>query len=203
MFGRAAIAILLVAISAGAAAHMLPKGDATLNLKGDKGYLVVSIAASALVAVDDDQDGLLSPTEIDRHRLQIQKQFSEGFSVSSHGKSAPFNFVWVTHPDNGEERQTANDYIIVLAGVQFPRPLGSVTVKSRLYGSNVDEKQIMLTVTRGAEKQEIMLDRQQPEHEFFLGVSADGWTIWVTFIALIIIASLIFTLCRRYLNRGS
>jgi hypothetical protein len=44
------VALFLIGLSAAASAHMLPKGDATLNLKGDKGYLVVSVAASALAA---------------------------------------------------------------------------------------------------------------------------------------------------------
>lgn len=107
------IAIFLAGISIAASAHMLPKGDATLNLKGNKGYLVVSVAASALIGADDDNDGLLSLAEIDRHRLQILKKFSEGFSVSSAGKTAPLAFVWVTHPDDGEAEQAPSDYIII------------------------------------------------------------------------------------------
>ena len=204
MSRKIAIALFLIGLSASASAHMLPKGNATLNLKGDKGYLVVSVAASALDGVDDNNDGLLGPAEIDRHRLQIQKQFSDGFSVSSAGKQAPLAFVWVTHPDNGETEQAPSDYVIVLAGVQFSKPPKTVAVKNMLYGSNVDEKQIMTTVTRGTEKQEAMLSAGRSSHEFFRRQpDHSNWGIWAGLIALLVLAAMTFISRRRWRKRAS
>ena len=197
MSRKFAIVLFFIGLSAPASAHMLPKGNATLNLKGDKGYLVVSVPASALAGVDDNIDGLLGPAEIDRHRLEIQKQFSDGFSVSSAGKNAPLAFVWVTHPDNGEAEQAPSDYVIVLAGVALSTPPKTVTVKNTLYGTDVDEKQIMLTVTRGAEKQEALLYAGQPSHEF-RPLTSGNWPVWVGLIALLAGVVLAFSL-RFYL----
>lgn len=198
------ISLFLAGMSIAASAHMLPKGDATLNLKGDKGYLVVSVAASALTGADDDNDGMLGPAEIDRHRLQLQKKFGDGFLVSSAGKNAPLAFVWVTHPDNGEAEQAPSDYIIFLAGAGFSKPPETVTVKNLLYGTNTEEKQIMLTVTRGAQKQEAMLYAEQPSHEFFSrSPAASNWAIWAVLIALLAIVILVIILRRRLLKPGS
>ncbi len=198
------VMLFLAGMSVVASAHMLPKGRATLNLKGEKGYLVVSVAASALVGADDNDDGLLGPAEIERSRLQIQKQFSDGFLISFAGKNVPLAFVWITHPDNGEAEQAPSDYIIVLAGVEFPKPPETITVKNILYGTGIDEKQTVLTVTRGREKQEVMLDAQQPSHEFFSSRFAGGnYGVWVGIITLVVTTALIFGLRRHRRKRES
>jgi hypothetical protein len=130
--------------------------------------------------------------------LQIQKQFSDGFSVSSAGKVAPLAFVWVTHPDNGEIEQAPSDYIIVLAGAEFSTSPVAVTVKNTLYGTRVDERQMMMTVTRGAAKQETTLYPEQPDHEFFSRPAAgSNWVTWTGLMALLVIAALVFSL-RHY-----
>jgi len=96
-----AAALLFASMAAAAAAHLLPKQDATLHVDGDKGYLVVSIAASALVGIDDDVDGELSPQEIAKYKDEISRQFVGRFHVSSPEGDAPFEFAWVSNPADG------------------------------------------------------------------------------------------------------
>lgn len=204
MFRKFTLTCCLIGLATAASAHMLPKGNATLNLKGDKGYLVVSVSASALVGVDDNNDGLLGPVEIDRHRVQIQRQFSDGFSVSTQDKTAPLAFVWVTHPDNGEAEQAPSDYVIVLAGVAFSKPPKSVTVKNTLFGTNVDEKQTVVTVTREKEKQKVTLNAREPSHQFFeRRPEQRSRGTWTGLIALLVVGAMAFSLRYYWLKRRS
>ena len=141
----------LCALASPAAAHLLPKQNATLHVKGDKGYLVIAVPASAVPEADEDGDGLLAPGEITRHRDAITRRVRSGFSVSTADGPAPYAFLWVADPDGGVGAVPAgapSPYLIVMAGVTVPEGAGEMTVRTDLFSTGAGEGQITLRARR-------------------------------------------------------
>ena len=59
--------------------HVLALDRASLNVRGDGAYMVLSLAPAALadLALDDDGDGTVSVAELQAHRAQIQDAISQ------------------------------------------------------------------------------------------------------------------------------
>lgn len=168
-----------------AAAHLLPKQNATLHVVGDKGYLVVSVPASALVGVDTDGDGLLSPREVDAHRGSIARQFVAGFHVRSNAGDARIVFAWVlgngATVDSSPRERSVHDpasYVIVLAGAQFNGPPGAITVSTSLFGHAPEDRMLTLRVRKGNQVALAVLTPDKPQQQLF-----NGWfATLVTFV---------------------
>ncbi|MDH7976098.1 HupE/UreJ family protein [Sphingomonas sp. AR_OL41] len=161
-----------------AAAHLLPRANATLHLKGDKGYLVVSVPVSALRGVDDDRNGLLDGGELARHHAAITRQFGERFHLASPDGATKWGFIWAAHPgsDNGETGPAP--YVVLLAGAQFARPPASVTIRTDLFGSG-DDAQMTLRVRRDEDVEVGVFTAATPEHSFLRG----RWAIFRDYVA--------------------
>lgn len=165
-----AAALLFASMVGVAAAHLLPKQDATLHVDGDKGYLVVSVPASALVGIDDDVDGALTPQEIARHEDSISRQFLRRFHVSSPEGDAPFEFVWISNPAESvaaTDPRAHTSYVVVMAGARFPEAPSSVFVRTDLFGDAEDERRLNVRARRGERSERAVLARSAPAHEFF------------------------------------
>ena len=50
-----------------ASAHIMPEGQGSAHLVGNRAYILLSVSAKALAVFDDDHDGLLSRVELGRH----------------------------------------------------------------------------------------------------------------------------------------
>lgn len=61
-------------------AHNLPSGMGTINANKDKAFVVLSLPVSLFAGVDDDDDGKLSQTELQRHQIAIRDTIQQGFS---------------------------------------------------------------------------------------------------------------------------
>ncbi|MEM9617995.1 MAG: hypothetical protein AAF936_08555 [Pseudomonadota bacterium] len=165
------VLIVSVAIPFPAAhAHLLHKQEATLRLDGDKGYLAVAVPTGALLNIDDDGDGRLSPKEFAAHRNEIARQFRTGFRISSPEGAATIEFAWVTNPidavaSNNPEAPTS--YVIIMAGARFKAPPARVTIETDLFGEAPDETVLTLRARRGDIKESVDLSKNTPTYEFF------------------------------------
>ena len=173
MMGRsliAALAVLLAALSTPAAAHLLPRQNATLHVVGDKGYLVISVPASTLGAADEDGDGLLSAGEVDRHRSAIATRIRSGFTVSTGKAASPFAFLWLADPvaDAGTvPAGQGSPYLIAMAGVSLAPDKGPVKVWTDLFGTSPDERQMTLRAHRGNDVEMAQLTPLNPAGTVF------------------------------------
>jgi len=163
----ALIVVLLVPLPA--AAHLLPAQNATLHMIGQRAYLVVSVPIAALQGIDDNQDGLLSIEELDRHKAYIGRQFEQHFQVSApEGRASP-GFFWVFNPQTEYKRPPPTNYIVILAGVEFPAKPTFVTVRTDLFGRTLGEGQMIMRASRDNDIEIGVLNRTSPQHEFFRG----------------------------------
>jgi hydrogenase/urease accessory protein HupE len=168
-----------------ARAHMLPRQNATLNLLGDKGYLVISVPVSALAGADTNRDGAISPVELDRGRGSITAQFSRRFRVSSPDGPTKTGFVWIMLPDDPVvggsvtlPSAAPSPDLVILSGVRFVRPPAKVMVTTDLFGSGADERQITLRARRGDEVDLALLTPDHGTHLLFRG----AWAAFGDFI---------------------
>lgn len=165
------IVLMLTVLAFGrtASAHLLPAQNATLNLIGQRAYLVVSVPVSSLKGVDDNGDGLLSGEELDRHKADIGRQVAARFRVFSPEGEAKTGFLWVANPQTDALKPPPTPYLVVLSGVEFARPPKTVMVRTDLFGYAVGEGQMTLRARAGKTVEIGVLNAQSPTHVFFRG----------------------------------
>lgn len=164
-----ALAVVLAVLTAPARAHLLPRQNATLHVVGDKGYLVIAVPASAMSGVDDNGDGLISPSEIDHHRSAIADRVRRGFAVrTGHGR-LPFAFLWIADPDGGLDAvpgSGGSPYVVALAGVTIAKN-SPVTVSTDLFGTGANERELTLRAHRGDDVEIAQLTPLRPSDTVF------------------------------------
>ncbi len=153
--------------SSAAMAHMLPKQNATINVKEKSAFCVVSVPASALKGVDDDGDGLISNIEIQKHTAAIQQQFDAGFHLSSDVGNGKQIFSWVMPPQTDDT--LVSDYVVILHRSDFAEPPKSVSVDLDLFGTKVGEGQMTVKATLNTISEVAILKPDGATHQFFRG----------------------------------
>lgn len=165
------LSILGGILPVGVQAHLLHPQEATLRLEGDKGYLAVAIPVTALVGVDDDGDGRLSPQEIGQYQDAITDQFTARFQVSSPEGAAPLGFAWITNPQDSvaaNDRSAPTAYLIMMAGAQFASAPSQVTIQTDLFGKTRAEQKLTFRARRNDHVEKATLTKAAPTHDFFV-----------------------------------
>lgn len=153
--------------SSTAMAHMLPKQNATINVKGKSAFCVVSVPVSALKGVDDDDDGRISSVEIQKHTAAIQQQFSAGFHLASDvGRGKPV-FNWVMPPQTDDT--PTSDYVVILHRSDFAELPKTVKIDLGLFGTKAGERQMTVKATLNNVSEVAILKPNGAAHQFFRG----------------------------------
>ena len=165
-FIRAALAAPLLTIPGVAGAHLLPKNTATLRVKDNAAFVVVSVPVSALFGVDSNGDGKLDPAETGAGNAAIQQQFSVKFKLLSGAAIGQPTLTMVSLPD-GAMDYSPSDYLVVMQRVDFDAPPAAITISSDLFGTGDGEDQLALRATSGSLQEEAVLSASSPRHRFF------------------------------------
>lgn len=72
-----------------AQAHLLSAGRATVNVVGDKAYVVLSLYVSALRRVPSCADGVLTPEELERDGAALRAEIRRGLRIAAGGEAKP------------------------------------------------------------------------------------------------------------------
>lgn len=166
-------------------ADLLPAQNATLTLIDSSVYLVVSTPASALTGIDDNGDGLISNSELNKHDTQIQQQFQERFRLTDDGK--PGTPVLTMVKDPGINTTSAGfPYIVVLQRINFSSPPKSLLLTTDLFGTNKGEDKLTLQATLGKASDPesrtavVILEPANNSQRLFVG----GWETFTKFIRI-------------------
>lgn len=151
-----------------ASAHLLPKQTATMRIKDDAAFLVVSVPISALKNVDDDENGMLSLAEIERHNQDIARQFEAGFHVSDEAAIGSGVLTMVMSPVTDGETDES-DYVVVLQRINFNATPQQPSIHTTLFGTGAGENQIRIKASRGEEVEVAIVGADNPGHIFFRG----------------------------------
>lgn len=142
------VAWLFVVLTAHA--HLLPAQQGTLNVVGDSVFVALSIPVSTLQGFDDDQEGLLSATELERHQVRLQADIDRRLSVrndSQTGRTVLLNLMLSPAHDQTGDRA---DQLIALKHVQFVAEPRQLVLVTDLFGTGSADQQITIKATRGA-----------------------------------------------------
>jgi len=162
-----------------ASGHLLPKGKATVKLKGEKAYLAITVPVSALGGVDDNGDSALSNEEISSHHDAITLQFKERFQLSSDDQQGSYGFVWVTNPADSvaaDQPHLPTDYVIIMAGVAFSSAPNQITVETDLFAKGKQDDTLSIRASRkGSEQVQVAtLSASSRQHTFFVDGENSG-----------------------------
>lgn len=128
---RLALFLALLATPSVASAHLMPEGQGSAHLVGNRAYILLSVSAKALAVFDDDHDGLLSKTELGLHGDAINavvKQRVRFFSGTVAGRVA-WQTISVEHADDPNAPVPA---ITIVRVDEWDQPLRSIRVVTDL-----------------------------------------------------------------------
>ena len=159
--------IAALGLSAGLAqAHLMVAQRGTLNLQGDGAYMVLSVPVSALQGVDDDGDGLLSRAELRAHRAAIEAMLQDRLRLSQGQRTLPLQGLMLELAPPDETPAAPAAQLVVLGRYRLPddaQQVRGLRWSIDLYGRDRSEQHYGLTITRGEERQSLVLSTDQPE----------------------------------------
>jgi hydrogenase/urease accessory protein HupE len=127
--------------------HVMPAQKGTVNLLENEVYAVVSVPVSALTGADDDGDGLISLTELQKHQTALQTQVDQGFRLSDGGTLGQTVMVSLVHSPTHDNAAVA-DQLIALKQVKFLKPPAALQLETDLFGKTAAEQQMTIKATR-------------------------------------------------------
>jgi hydrogenase/urease accessory protein HupE len=172
------VAIGLSAIPAAALAHLLPAQNGTLHVVENSVYTVVSVPVSALPGVDDNHDGLISVSELNRHSSEIAAQFRARFRLTNGAEAGRPLFTWAVMPQTYGLPPGGAGYVVVLQRTVFSQPSKSLALNTDLFGSASGEGQMTFRASEGNVAEVAVLNRASPTHRFFRG----GLDVFIDFL---------------------
>jgi HupE / UreJ protein len=156
-------------------AHLMVAQRGTLNIVGDGAYMVMSLPVSAFKGVDDDGDGLLSLAEGNVHIRELEAQVRSGVRLISSQVSLPLEGLMITlsPPDNAPSAPAA--HLVVVGRYALGPAADGLSMKLSLFGTSSTEQTQEVTVTRGAEKQRLVLASGREQRE----ILPPTWDVFV------------------------
>ncbi len=170
--GRGLLAGVVLTGSAGAPqAHLMPDGQATLNVQGGAAFLALSLPVTWLGAVDDDRDGHLSPTELQAHRAAILRVLATGLAVSNGGQVRALRDVLLSPSAAHDRADGAGTHVLVMGSVPLAHPGGLVGLQLQFQGP---AHALSVTATRDPLKEQVTVTGPRGSGLFF----ASWWERW-------------------------
>jgi hypothetical protein len=172
VLARCAMWLLGIAPALPAHAHLMENQQGTLNLVGQRGYLVLSLPVSALRGVDDNRDGRLDAAELQRHAAAIERDLRSRVRVSDRGKAAPLDGVLLNLSPDEHHRDGPATHVVLLAVAMFPSMPRSPQLELRVFGRDETERAYRFAATRRdstgkAREQVVRFTPAAARHVFF------------------------------------
>jgi hypothetical protein len=156
--------LLAIVCAAPAGAHLIPAGEATINVVGARAYLVLSIPNAAF-ADDGATAQRLTQNELHRRGDDLRSQIRDGIWVSSGGQRAAVETILLNlaSPDgtqahghtahegheHGHHATAQGDDLVAMVVVAFDEPPTSVLFESSLWGDVDAQLSVGATVSEG------------------------------------------------------
>ena len=172
---RRVVALAALLFGASAQAHLMVAQRGSLNIVGDGAYMVMSLPVSAFKGVDDDGDGLLSLAEANAHIRDLEAQVHSGVQFIGPQGALPLEGVMisVSPPDEAPAKPAA--HIVVVGRFALGNTAtNGLSMRLTLFGKSAAEQSQDITVTRGAEKQRLVLAPGRGQRE----VLPPAWAVF-------------------------
>jgi hypothetical protein len=142
--------------------------------------MVMSLPVSAFQGIDDDGDGLLSLAEGNKHRAAIEAQVRSGVQLVDAQGALPLEGVMMnlSPPENAPSAPAAD--LVVIGRYALGTDPKGLSLKLSLFGTQPDQRRQEVTVTRGNEKQRMVLAPGREQRALLSG----AWAVFVDYILL-------------------
>ena len=129
-----AVGLALACSAPGALAHLLPDGQATVNVQGRQAFVALSLPLAWLGDIDDDRDGHLSAAELKTHRSAILQRVNRGIAVDNGGSRRALQDVLLSPSPAHERRDGAGTHLLVMGSAPLADASAPVRLDLRLSG---------------------------------------------------------------------
>ncbi|MBM4379252.1 MAG: hypothetical protein FJ086_08120 [Deltaproteobacteria bacterium] len=156
-------------------AHGVSHGTGTLRLSGDRALSNPSFPVSLLSRGDDDQDGRLSPEELQRHWNRISTELRERLRLESGLEQGEVMFedLLLPHSEEGSPGIPPATHVGVMRSTRSSHPVTAPRLVARLFEGPDEGSQFQATFL---DERGNVLDRAGPLEVVRLGArSAAGW----------------------------
>jgi hypothetical protein len=174
------MACLLIGTPCRSQAHLMVAQQGTINLAGDGAFMVLSLPVSAFEGWDDDRDGKLSTSELNRHRQTIADQIQRRLQLDDDSGPRPLQGMLMSLSPDGEApeaRDLPASQLVVMGRFQLDSPDRhdqALRLRTDLFGDAEAERSLGITITRGAETGLMTLTPQRSHKALF----ASGWQVF-------------------------
>ncbi|MFN3199481.1 MAG: hypothetical protein ACE366_13840 [Bradymonadia bacterium] len=149
--------------------HLMPLGKGTINIVGEKAYVILSLPVSAFRDIPVCADGVLSQTELNTHRGAMHDAVRKGLQIAS-GAPATIDKVLLNLPTGYDHDPDKSGEIVVMVVARMQGAPEALTFTSNLWAAQPEPLEIQVTVTEGGHtlKREVeTLTADNPTHTFF------------------------------------
>lgn len=162
-------ALLLVFASARAEAHLMPKQQATLNVRDSAVFAALSIPVSSLRGWDRNSDGRMSPDEFTAQYTQLVAQLSAGIDISTASDRGRRDLVLpsVELDESDPLSAVGATHLLVLVRQSFSSVPQHVRLQLTLFGTAPDEHEFIVKATANGAPEVAVLRATAATHEFF------------------------------------
>lgn len=161
---------LLGMLTAGSArAHLLPVGNASLNIVNQKAYFALSVPVSVFSTVESCTDGVLTREELGQDRATIIEAVHRGLSIQS-GSPAALSSVLLNLPTGYREHADESEELLIMAVAPLVGGDEDVSVRWLYWSEDLDLLRVRASFSEGRKvlRSEIVdLTQVEPEYRFF------------------------------------
>jgi hypothetical protein len=161
---RAALLVAVLGQPVAAHAHLMVAQHGTLNVVGDGAFMVLSLPVAAFPAADDDGDGRLSLAELRAHQAEVSAAVLGHVELLDGAGARPLEGLMLSLTPPDDAPSGPGEQLVVLGRFTLASadPARALTLRSTLFGREARDQTVEVTVTRGAEKQLVLLTPSQP-----------------------------------------
>lgn len=131
--------------------------EGTLNLAGGGGLVVMSLPVDAFNGIDDDGDGRMSLAELRAHAADIERQVQQGLQVMGTHGAVPLQGLMLNMSPDDRTPTAPAEHLVVMGRFALDGAGPAPALRLSLYGRTAATQQQEVTVTRGADKQRLLL----------------------------------------------
>jgi len=146
-----AVVAILTTLATKAAAHLMAAEQGTINVVGDSAFVVLSVPVSALHGFDDDQDGLLSMSELKAHQADLRAEIDRRLVVTDGEVVASTVVLDLALSPQHESVQDRADQLVTLKHASWGHVPTDLHLACDLFGSQASERALTITATRNRE----------------------------------------------------
>lgn len=175
---RAASLLALVCASGAAWGHGVPAGSATLRLNGDRIFAMFSVPVVLLGPSDEDGNGQLSLSELERHRADVTAVVRTLVRVESGLERGEVTFedLLLPHEEGDGAPAAAATHLGVMRSTRFSGPVRSARLVLEVFQAEPEAKvEAAFLDERGTLLERATLSRAAPTHRFGMRASEVAW----------------------------